>query len=74
MPIATASINHVFFTTFGALIDGSAVMRSAAIDDGIDYFTMLLRHSVTEPLDILRAVGVEDIFNRCHGHLLSSSS
>jgi hypothetical protein len=72
MAIATAAIYHVSFTAFGAFIDRSAVMISAAIDDGIDDFTMFTWYGLPEPLDILGGVGYKDVFNRCHGHLLSS--
>jgi len=73
MPVTTAAIYPVPFPAFGALIDGSAVMIRAAIDDGIDDFTMLKRDGLPEPVDILRRTGLEDVFNRCHGHLLSSA-
>ena len=72
MPVATTAIYHVPFTAFGALIDGSAVMIRAAIDDGIDDLTMLKRDGLSEPVDLLGRVCLEDVFNRCHGHLLSS--
>jgi hypothetical protein len=72
MAIATAAIYHVSFTAFGAFIDRSAVMISAAIDDGIDDFTMFPGHGIIEPMDVLGRVCLEDVFNRCHGHLLSS--
>jgi hypothetical protein len=71
MAIAAAAIYHVVFTALGALIDGSTVMIGAAIDNGIDDFAMFRRHVITEALDIFRAVGCEDVFNRCHGHPLS---
>ncbi len=48
MAVAAAAIYHVFFTAFGALIDGSAVMIRAAIDDGIDDFTMLTGHGIAK--------------------------
>jgi len=73
MAVATAAIYHVPLTAFVALIDGSAVMVRAAIDDGIDDFTMLRRDGLPKPVDILRRVVPEDVFNRCHGHLLSSA-
>ena len=47
-------------------------MPGAAVDDGIDDLAMISGHAVTEALDILRAVGGEDVFNRRHGHLFSS--
>ena len=72
MPIAAAAIYHVPFTALGALIDASAVMIRAAIDDGIDDFMMLRRDSLPESVDVLGRVGLKDVFNRCHGHLLSS--
>jgi hypothetical protein len=72
MPVAAAAIYYMPFTTFGALIDGSAVMICAAVDDSIDDLTMLRRDGLPKPVDILRRVGLENVFNRCHGHLLSS--
>ena len=72
MPVAAAAIYHVLFTAFGALIDGSAIMIRAAVDDGIDDFAMLRRDGLPKLVDILRRVGLEDVFNRCHSHLLSS--
>jgi hypothetical protein len=72
MAVATGAIYHVSFTAFSALIDRSAVMIRATIDDGINDFTMLKRDGLSKPVDILRRVGLEDVFNRCHGHLLSS--
>ena len=73
MPVATAAIYHVPFTAFGALIDGSAVMIRAAVYDGMDDLTMLKRDGLSESVDILGRVGLKDVFNRCHGHLLSSN-
>ena len=72
MAVAATTVYHMFFTTFGALIDGSAVMIRTAIDDGINDFTMLRRDGLPKSVDILRRVCLEDVFNRCHGHLLSS--
>jgi hypothetical protein len=72
MPVTAASIYHVVFTAFGALIDGNSVMIRATIDDGIDDFTMFPGHGIIEPMDVLGRVCLEDVFNRCHGHLLSS--
>ena len=72
MPIAAAAIYHVLFTAFGTLIDGSAVIIRAAIDDGINDLSMFCGNGLSEPPDILWRIGLEDVFNRCHGHLLSS--
>ena len=72
MAVAAAAIYHVVFTTIGALIDGSAVMIRAAIDDGVDDLTMFAGYGITKPLDILGGVSMKYVFNRCHGHLLSS--
>ena len=72
MAVAAATVNHMAFTALGALIDRSAVMTRAAVDDGIDDFAMFSGRVATEALDIFRAVGGKDVFNRRHGHLLSS--
>ncbi len=72
MTIAAAAINHMVFAALGALIDRSAVMSAAAVDDGVDDFAMISGHAVTEALDIFRTEGGKDVFNRRHGHLLSS--
>ena len=71
MSIATAAVYHVPFTALGALIDTSAVMIRAAIDDGVDDLFVLIGHGITETLDILRAVGIKDVFNCRHGQILS---
>lgn len=73
VPIAAAAIHQMIFATLGALIDRSAVMTCAAVDDGIDDLVMISRHAVTETLDIFRAVGGKNVFNRRHGYLLSST-
>ena len=72
VPIAAATVNDMVFSALGALIDRCAVMTRAAVDDGIDDFAMISGHVATEALDIFRAVGGKDVFNRRHGHLLSS--
>ncbi len=72
MPVATAAINDVALPALGALIDRSAVMTRTAVDDGIDDLTMLIRDGLAEPVGILGRIGRKDVFNRCHGHLLSS--
>jgi hypothetical protein len=58
MAVATAAIYPVVFTAFVALIDGSAVMIRAAMDDGIDDLTMFKRDGLPEPVDILRRVAL----------------
>ena len=45
-------------------------MICAAIDDRMDEFTMLPWHGLTEPMDVLGSVGLEDVFNRRLHHLL----
>jgi hypothetical protein len=72
MAVAAATVNHMVFAALGALIDRSAVMTRAAFDDGIDDFAMISGHVATKALDIFRPEGGKDIFNRRHGHLLSS--
>jgi hypothetical protein len=41
------------FAALSALIDRSAVMSRAAVDDGVDDFAMISGHAVSEALDIL---------------------
>jgi hypothetical protein len=72
MPVSAAAIYHVPFAAFGALIDASAVMIGAAINDGADDLTVFMGYVITKALDILRRECLEDVFNGCHGHLLSS--
>ena len=72
MAVATAAMYHMAFFALGALIDANAVMTAAAIDDGTDDLSMFSGHVISEALDIFRAEGFEDLFNRRHDHLLSS--
>jgi len=73
MAIAAATIYDVVFVALLAFVDGYAKMIRAAVDDSIDDLSMFTGHGITEPLDILSSMGLEDFFNRCHGHLLSSA-
>jgi hypothetical protein len=72
MAIAAAAVKQVVFAAAGALIDRSAVVPGAAVDDRIDDFAVVSGHAVTVALDILGAIVAEDVFNCCHDHLLSS--
>ena len=63
MPITAAAVNHMVFAALGALIDRSAVMTRATVDDCVDYFAMISGHALTKALDIFRAVGGKDILN-----------
>jgi hypothetical protein len=72
MAVAAASIYHVPFATLVALIDTGAVMIRSAVDDSIDDFSMFSGNGITETLDILGRIALKDVFNCCHGHLLSS--
>ena len=72
MAVATGAINHMPLAALGTLIDTSAIMIRAAIDDGIDDLSVVSGYVITETLDIFRAVCLKDCFNRRHGHLLSS--
>lgn len=73
MTIAAAAVNYMVFAALGALIDRSAIMPRAAVDDGVDDLAMISRHAVAEALNILGAILAEYVFNRCHDHLLSSA-
>jgi len=56
------------------LIDHGSAISGAAVDDGIDDFSVFKRHEITEALDILRGIVLEDLIHGYHGHLLSSVS
>ena len=58
--------------TFFTLIDHDSAILCTAIDNGVDDFSVFGRHGLTEALDILGSIRLEDLFNRGHGHLLSS--
>ena len=68
--IAARSKDRMRTCAFIALINQPAVMIRAAIDDGIDNFTMLRRDGQPESVDVLGCISPEDFFNRRHGHLL----
>ena len=70
MPITAAAINDMVIAPLGALIDRSAVVPGATVDDGVDDFAVISRHALSEALDILRAIIAEDVLNGCHDHLL----
>jgi hypothetical protein len=63
----------VGLAAFLTLIDHGAAILGTAIDDGVDDFSVFKRHEITEALDILMGVFLEDLIH-CHGHLLSSVS
>ena len=52
------------------LIDHGAAKLGTAIDDGVDDFSVFKRHEVTEALDILMGIFLEDLIH-FHGRLLS---
>jgi len=60
-------------TAFFTLIDHGSTVFCAAIDDGVNDLSVFGRHEITEALDILSGIFLEDVIN-CHGHLLSSVS
>ncbi len=73
MAIPAGTIDQVILTAFFARIDCRAKMLRPAIYDGINDFPMLKRHGITVALNILRAIVLEDVFNRRrHGQILSS--
>jgi hypothetical protein len=61
------------FAASGALIDRSAIVPGAAVDDGVDDFAMISWHAVTEAEDILGAIIAEYVFNHRHDRLLSAA-
>ncbi len=57
MSITAATINHVLLAAFFALVERSAVIISAAVDDGIDDLSMSAGHAMAKAADILRSIG-----------------
>jgi hypothetical protein len=69
--IAARSEDSMRTCAFIALVNHHAVMIRAAIDDGIDDFEVFIGYLITEAPDILGGMGMEDVFNCCHGQILS---
>jgi len=53
-------------------VDHGSAISGTAVDDGIDDFSVFKRHEITEVLDILGGIALEDLIHGSHGHLLSS--
>ena len=70
--IAAAAENQVFLATVFALIKTCTEVIRTAVDDGVDGFVMFNGHGVPETPDIFGTVDLHDVFNRCHGRILSS--
>ena len=73
MPVPAGSIHDVVLTAFFTLIDHYSAVLGTAVNDGVDDFSVFKRHGLTEGVDILSGICLEDLVNG-HGHLLSSVS
>lgn len=69
MAIATGAIDPVELATFFALINGDPRSFSTTGDDGIDDFTVDMRHGLGIAFQVLRAEGSEDLIDGGHGRV-----
>lgn len=72
MPIAATPMDMVVFAAGAALVNRQTVVAGAAVDDGRDDFLMDVGHLVAIAVLIIGAEKFKDLFNGCHGRLLSS--
>jgi len=72
MPVAAGSVHYVKLIACVTFIDRRSIMRGSAINDGVDRFEVSIGHGGAKAPEILRPITIEDVFNCCHAHLLSS--
>ena len=71
IPVAARSVNDMVLTAFFTLIDHGSAIFCTAVDDGVNDISVFRRHEITEALDILMGICLEDLID-FHGHLPSS--
>jgi hypothetical protein len=67
MTISTGAIDPMELATLFTLVEGNATDFGATGDDGIDDFTVYLRHNLGIAFQVLGAKGSEDLIDRGHG-------
>jgi len=67
MAISTGAIDPVELATLFALVKGNAIDFGATADDGIDDFSVSIRHDLGIAFQVLGAKGSEDLIDRGHG-------
>lgn len=67
MAISTGAIDSMELATLFTLVEGNAADLGATGDDGIDDFTVPLRHDLGIPFQVLRTKGSEDLIDCGHG-------
>ncbi len=67
MTISTGAIDPMELATLFALVEGNAADLGATGDDGIDYFTVYVRHCLGIAFQVLGAEGSEDLIDCGHG-------
>ena len=69
--VTARSEDRMVVAAFITLVNHNAEAFGAAFDDGIDYFSMLYRHCITEAPNIFRPGGAENFTYLAHGQILS---
>jgi len=69
MTVSTGAIDPMELATTFALIKGNATELGATGDDGIDDFTVDMRHGLGIAFQVLGAKGLEDLIDGGHGRV-----
>jgi hypothetical protein len=67
MAISTGAIDPMELATLFTLVEGNATDLGATGDDGIDDFSVCMRHGLGIAFQVLGAKGSEDLIDRGHG-------
>ena len=68
MAVAAGSEHRMGAVTFITLVNGHAAALGAAVDDGVDHFSVFIWHGIAKAMDILWCVLCKNLLDVIHDH------